>query len=58
MPLVAESDESIHTLSTTNIYLLKVNNTNIERYEIFSINKDTKTAVCYDHVTFQSESTR
>ena len=57
-PLVAASDELIHTLKTANIYLFKVNNRNAERCEIYSINKDTKTTVCYYHVTFQSESTR
>ena len=38
--LVAASDELMHTLNTANIYLFKVNN---RRYEICSINKDTKT---------------
>ena len=56
-PIVAASDESIHTLNTANIYLLKVNNRNTERYEICTINKDTETTVYHDHVTFQSEST-
>ena len=57
-PLVSASNESIHTLTTANIYLFKVNDRNTERYEICSINKDAKTTVCYYHVTyaFQSES--
>ena len=58
MPLVDASDESIHALKTANINLFKINNRNTERYEIWSINKDTKTTVCYYHFTIQSESTR
>ena len=45
--------------TTANIYLFKVNNGNTRRYEICSINKDTKMTACYYHVTylFKSEST-
>ena len=56
-PLVAASDESIHSLNTSNTYLIKVNNRNTEKYEICSNNEGTKTTACYYHVTFQSEST-
>ena len=55
--LVAASDESMHKLNTVNICLFKVNNRNTDRYEMCSINKDTKMIAFYYHVTFQSEST-
>ena len=42
MPLVAASDESIHTLNTSNIFLLEVNNRSNKGYVICSIDKDTK----------------
>ena len=51
MPLVAASDESIHTLNTTNIYLFKVNNRNTNEYEMCSIINDYIILSCHARVS-------